>query len=222
MTHDWCRGPNLAASLNIVVVDEESPRRNVQFVVITYRPGRLSNINMNILRVLQPWPSLSSIQSRVDPIDYSSAVIKEHRLMRTRYIRYEMHVFYEPEGFVQLGAPELLFKYWDGVGGRKNDEYWFPLQVVANKPKHNGGEILEVLWEGSSATSEEPYKRMMDISPEIVRYYEDQNNTNADFSHARSLHRRRQRTAVNGKGQGGVVRKERAKALRVRRIRNAP
>ncbi|CAI0646616.1 unnamed protein product [Colletotrichum noveboracense] len=164
---------------------------------------------MNILRVLQPWPSLSSIQSRVDPIDYSSAVIKEHRLMRTRYIRYEMHVFYvsstgtrvdhwEPEGFVQLGAPELLFKYWDGVGGRKNDEYWFPLQVVANKPKHNGGEILEVLWEGSSETSEEPYKRMMDISTEIVRYYEDQNNTNADFSHARSLHRRRQRTAVNG------------------------
>ncbi|KAJ0271422.1 hypothetical protein Brms1b_013201 [Colletotrichum noveboracense] len=140
-----------------------------------------------------------------------------------------MHVFYvsstgtrvdrwEPEGFVQLDAPELLFNYWRSVGGRECGEYWYPLRVVAD---HDDGQILEVLWEGSLETSEEPYERMIRVSPELVRHYEDQNNMNAEFSHARSPHRGRQWTAVNGKGQRGVVRKARAKASRERRIKNA-
>ncbi|KAE9566610.1 hypothetical protein CGMCC3_g17236 [Colletotrichum fructicola] len=176
-------------------------------------------MNMNFLGILwQQWPSLSSIPSRVEPIDYSSAAIKGHRSTGSRYIRYEMKVCYvsstgarvdrwEPEGFVQLGAPELLYRYWESVGGRKCDEHWYPLRVMGDITKPKGGKLLVVLWEGSPEMSEEPYKRMIRKFPELVRHYEGQKMTNADFSDAHSPHLRRQRTAVKGKGRRGGGRK---------------
>ncbi|KAF4474019.1 hypothetical protein CGGC5_v017080 [Colletotrichum fructicola Nara gc5] len=112
---------------------------------------KVRQLKMNILRDLwQQWPSMRN-QSCDDPIDYSTAEIKGHRSVQSIHARYEMHVLrwtspartrverWEPEGFVQLRAPELLFRYWKSAGGRTCGEHWYPLLAVGDKTTRDGG-----------------------------------------------------------------------------------
>ncbi|KXJ84833.1 hypothetical protein Micbo1qcDRAFT_70214 [Microdochium bolleyi] len=91
-----------------------------------------------------------------------------------------------PETEIQPGASELLFDYWEKVGGRdqvlfKNEEAKYHIfKILKHTGKPRGGFKLECQWVGYPAskghTSWETEAKLRGIAPELLKSYWERNS----------------------------------------------